>query len=325
MTPTAVLIQPTTTTTIMTSTASNILSNNDFSLSNGTNGPTSSHFGVYQQTLVRSNDVSIQKLVPASISTVPYCKALIAKFFFHQIIDFPNTPSVSFRNLMTTVASYLSLNTGVTERKVEKAVFTILSNFFGISNLQGVGFADTSGKPITVLDLDQRHVDLTYSTSRSLVSTPIKYNRALDESLSIELSLRLPQTLVSLLPSTGQPLAATVNTPAKLVTTIGFHLDNYIDNILDEIGEDIIQNFLTDAKTNFPVRSSVDLPSNLISMPTSASEIRIAPSLTPKIDCVHSIASTSDTKTFMGSIDFMDSQSSFYLVSNSNPTMIRLS
>ena len=120
MTPTAVLIQPTTTTTIMTSTASNILSKNDFSLSNGTNGPTSSHFGVYQQTMVRSSDVSIQKLVPAAISTAPYCKALIAKFFFHQIIDFPNTPSVSLSNLMTTVASYLSLNTDVTERKVEK-------------------------------------------------------------------------------------------------------------------------------------------------------------------------------------------------------------
>ena len=83
MAPTAVLTKPITINTIMNSSAPNTLTNNTLSLSNGINGPTSSYFGVYQQTMVGSGNVSVRNLVSAAISATisaaPYCKALIAK------------------------------------------------------------------------------------------------------------------------------------------------------------------------------------------------------------------------------------------------------
>ena len=39
----------------------------------------SSHFGVYQQTLVDSSEISIRTFVPGAISTEPYRKELITK------------------------------------------------------------------------------------------------------------------------------------------------------------------------------------------------------------------------------------------------------
>ena len=71
---------------------------------------------------------------------------------------------------MSIVVSYLSLNTGSAERETESAVATIRSHFFLISNLQGVGFSDASGKPITIPDPENRPVDLTYFSFRSVVS-----------------------------------------------------------------------------------------------------------------------------------------------------------
>ena len=139
MAPTTVLIKSTTTNTTVNSSAPNTLTNNALSLSNGINGPTSSYFGVYQHAFVGSIDVSVRTLVPAAISTAPYRKALIVKLFFHQILALTDTSSVSFSDMMSTVASYFSLSTGSAERKAETAVVIIRSNFFLISNLQGIG------------------------------------------------------------------------------------------------------------------------------------------------------------------------------------------
>ena len=208
----AVLIQPTTTKTIMNSTAPNTITNNALSLSNRINGSTSSHFGVYQQTLVGTSDVSIRTLVSAAISATPHRKALIAKLFFLQILALNNALSVSFRNLMTTVASYFSLNTSTAEREAKTTVKTIRSNLFPISNLKGAAFADASRKPIAIPDPDKHSADLTYFNFRSVLSAVAVDARAPDKILSIEFSLRLPQTLVYLSPSTGLPVTATVDT-----------------------------------------------------------------------------------------------------------------
>ena len=227
MTLIAVLIQPTTTKTIMNSTAPNTITNNALSLSNRINGSTSSHFGVYQQTLVGTSDVSIRTLLSAAISATPHRKALIAKLFFRQILALTNTLSVSFRNLMTTVASYFSLNTSTAEKEAETTVKTIRSNLFPISNLKGVGFADASRKPIAIPDPDKHPADLTYFNFRSVFSAVAVDARAPDKILSIEFSLRLPQTLVYLSPSTGLPVTATVDTstiakPPSPASNIGF-------------------------------------------------------------------------------------------------------
>ena len=113
---------------------------------------------------------------------------------------------------MTTVASYFFLNTDSAEREAETAVETIRSNCFIIPNLQGIGFADASGKLISILDPDKRPADLSYFTFRSVVSSITVDARAQDKKLSIKFSLRLSHTLVSLSPSNELPVAATVDT-----------------------------------------------------------------------------------------------------------------
>ena len=171
MAPSVVFIQPLTihtqTTLTLSSTNTDDRSNNYLSLTASTSGPRSSHFGIYPQTSVGSKEVTIRTLVPAVIFAEPYRKALIAKMFFRQILFLTDAPSVSFSDLMTTVALYY---TGSSEREAEAAVTSIRSVFFRVTKLQEVGFVDTSGKSIKFLDPTQRPVDLAYFTFRSVVS-----------------------------------------------------------------------------------------------------------------------------------------------------------
>ena len=132
----------------LNSTTSNNRRNNNFPLPTSIGGSDSSHFGVYQQTSVGSGDVTIRTLAIAPISAEPYRKVLIAKIFFRQIISLTDTPYLSFSDIMTTIASYFSLNTGSAEREAETTVICIRFTSFRASNLEGAGFADISGKPI---------------------------------------------------------------------------------------------------------------------------------------------------------------------------------
>ena len=94
---------------------------------------------------------------------------------------------------MTTVAIYFSINTESTEREADASISFIRSSFFRVTNLQGVGFADTSGKPIKVPDHTQLSADLAYFTFRSIVSAIIVDTCARDKLLSVDFSLRFPQ------------------------------------------------------------------------------------------------------------------------------------
>ena len=69
---------------------------------------------------------------------------------------------------------------------------------------------DTSGKPVKVPDSTQRPDDLAYFTFRAVVSAHLIDKRAPEKTLSLELSLRLPQQL--------QP-AAVIPTPSGTPTT----------------------------------------------------------------------------------------------------------
>ena len=130
----AILIQPPTThkqTTLTISSANtDDRSHNYLSLTASTGGPSSSHFGIYQQTSVGSGDVTTRTLVPVAISAEPYRKALIAKLFFRQILSLADAPSVSCSDLMTTVAFYFSINTGSSEREADASISFIRSSFF---------------------------------------------------------------------------------------------------------------------------------------------------------------------------------------------------
>ena len=112
--------------------------------------------------MITAGDVSVRTLVSIAISAVPYRKVLIIKLCFHQILTFTNTSSLSFIDLISTVATYFSLNTGSAEREAETTVAIIRSHFFLISDIQGVELTDASRKSIAILDLDKRPEDLAY-------------------------------------------------------------------------------------------------------------------------------------------------------------------
>ena len=95
----------------------------------------SSHFGVYQQTLVDSSEISIRTFVPGAISTEPYHKEL-------------DTPFASLNDLMKTVASYFDINTGSAESEDKATITSVRELYFYVSKLQGVGFSDVSEKAL---------------------------------------------------------------------------------------------------------------------------------------------------------------------------------
>ena len=101
-----------------------------------------------------------------------------------------DTPSTTFSDLMSTVQSYFVLNTGSAERVAEATSISIHISFFLVSNLQGVVFSDTFGKPITVLDQILRHVEFAYFTFRSVISTATVDICSPTSSLSLEFLLR---------------------------------------------------------------------------------------------------------------------------------------
>jgi len=176
----------------MTSTNKNVHNNNVSSLTAGTSGFVFWTFGIYQQTSVGLSGFSIRTLVSDLISAEPYRKVLIAKLFFHQILSFSDSSSVSFNDLISIVASYFDINTGSAEREAESAAQSISRSFFQVSNLIGVTFYDTLGKTIEVPNNAFRPADVTYFTFRSNVSANTDDCRVPKKSLTLEFSLRLP-------------------------------------------------------------------------------------------------------------------------------------
>ena len=193
---------------------------------------------------------------------------------------------------MSTVASYFSLNMDSTEREAETAVVTIRSNLFLISNLQGVGFANTSGKHISIPDPEKRPADLTYFTFRSVVVAVDVDDCAPEITLSVEFSLRLPQTIVSLSPSAESPIAAIISTTRSpnYALSVSFKLGNCTDEIIDALRVyDMCLLFDQGRTAPSPDLPSAVQPSILFSTTVSTSNATHITSLTPKIDCVRSV------------------------------------
>ena len=115
------------------------------------------------------SELSIRTLVSDPISTKLYRKALIAKLFFHQILSLTDSPSVSFNDLMATVAAYFDINAGSAEREAEAATQTISRSFFRVSNLIGVTFYNYFEQHIKVTDTHKLPADITYFTFRANV------------------------------------------------------------------------------------------------------------------------------------------------------------
>ena len=85
-----------------------------------------------------------------------------------------------------------------------------------------------------------RPADLTYFTLRSVVSAASIDSRAPDKVLSLEFSLRLPETLSS---SLGSTLTTDTNlslgtAPSKAEEDIGFRLGGSLVSIISQTGVD---------------------------------------------------------------------------------------
>ena len=106
-------------------------------------------FGKFQDTAVGS-DLTIRTIVPPDISAEPYRKAMISILFFRRILSLSSSPSVTISDLTATVAAYFAIPTGSAEREAERIVESVRHAFFVVGNLQGIGFLDSSGKPIAV-------------------------------------------------------------------------------------------------------------------------------------------------------------------------------
>ena len=129
----------------MTSTNTTIHNKNVSTLGTTNSSSAFAYFNMYQQTPVGLSKLSIWTLVLDNISSEPYRKALIAKIFFLQTLSLSDSPSVSFNDLMATVAAYFDINTGFPEREAETATQSIYRYFFRISNLNGVTVYHSSG------------------------------------------------------------------------------------------------------------------------------------------------------------------------------------
>ena len=155
------------------------------------------------------------------------------------------TPSVSFSDLMSTIASYFGLNTEFAQREAEATEISIQINFFLVFNLQNVGFFDVSGKTLTVPDPAVCPADLTYFTFRSFVFVATVDIRTSALSLFLDFLLRLLQSLSTsashstVLPKTSVN-PALVTTPQKPIEDLSFKIGNFSDDILYDMGVDQI-------------------------------------------------------------------------------------
>ena len=141
-------------------------------------------------------------------------------------MNLSDNPSVSFSDLMSTVASHFGLNTGSAEREAETTAMSIHNTSFLVSNLQSVGFSDVSVKPLTIPDPDRRPANLTYFLFRSVVSATTVDISAPASSLSLAFSLRLPQSLI-VSASNSAAVTKTPTAPVLISTPLIYRGSNF--------------------------------------------------------------------------------------------------
>ena len=179
-----------------------------------------------------------------------------------------------------------------------------------VTNLQVVGIADTSGKPVKVPDPTQRPVDLAYLTFCSIVLAIIVDKRAPDKVLSLEFSLRLPQNFQSAAstsippgtPATKPPLAT--KTPPS-VNARSIVLDSYTDESLAQLGVAELQVLLLEAYSAIflPIISTLTTgvaPSNILPTFNPISASSVTSSSTPKMDRICCVVSSRESMTYTG-------------------------
>ena len=213
---------------------------------------------------IGASDATIRTLVLVPISTPPpYCKALVAKLFFHQILGHEESPSISISDLVTTVATYFDMCTAVVERKAEKTADSIRDAIFRVTNMIGIGFLNSRGKPVAITDPYHRPNDITYFTFRANIYPHLVDMRAPDSVHLFEFSLRLPHTFLSSSASLSVSNSiSNINTPAP-VDTFDFTLSKMSDDDLQSISASQIWQSLSARRNNLPASDSSDVSRTL--------------------------------------------------------------
>ena len=153
------------------------------------------------------------------------------------------------------------------------------------------------------------------------------------KSLALAFSLRLPQTLGKLaLPPIATPLSVPPSPFASAlpqpVEKLAFTLGKLTDDILTGMDTDEVLKLVINARDTITTSSSPLIqpisPSNIFSTPQSLPTLAISHSLTPKMDRVRSVATSTEVMTYTGSLDFLDSQDIFDVVFGNDPSMLTL-
>lgn len=118
--------------------------------------------------------------------------------------------AVTISSLTVTVEAYFAMPTSSAEREAELIVESVRHAFFDVSNLQGIGFLDSSGRRI--MASSNRAADITLYSFRSTVLTIAINQRFLSSTLSLDFSLRLPQSIMSTVSDPSPTLASNIHT-----------------------------------------------------------------------------------------------------------------
>ena len=145
-------------------------------------------------TKTGASNATICTLVPVCISAPPYRKSLIAKLFFRQIHGHAESPSISYSDLVTTVATYFDMSTAMAEREAETAAHSIRDSIFRVIDMFGVGFLNYKGTQVNIIEPSHRLDNITYFTICANINPYLVDTRAPHSVHLFEFSLRLPHT-----------------------------------------------------------------------------------------------------------------------------------
>ena len=259
-------------------------------------------FGKFQDTAIGS-ELTSRKVVPPNISIELYRKAMIAILFFRHILSLSSSLSVTISDLTETVAAYFVMPTGSVEREAERIVELVRYAFFVVGNFQGIGCLDSSGKPIAVLD--NHAADITFFSFRSTVLVRTIDQRFPSTALSLDFSLRLPQSIMSTVFTPAPSLTSGIRTPPSTPkptmmqiptsrSTSTFALDNATDDELNSMNATQLCQFILNARLSpYPASGVTTQSVNLL--PSFSSLIS---SSTPKMDRVRKSVTSIGVTTY---------------------------
>ena len=111
------------------------------------------------------------------------------------------------------MAAYFGTTTGAAEREAERIVDSVRQVFLYVDNLQGIGLLNSSGKEIQITDLDNRAAEILFFTFRSTVTANKIDPRFPSTTISLDFSLRLPQSDAPIALATATNLNSSLSIP----------------------------------------------------------------------------------------------------------------